>query len=403
MTDRAAIDTIKGYFYQFDYAIHALLSLPTDTDIITVEGIEDVDLKTATEETAIQCKYYAKTEYNHSVIGKPIRLMLNHFKEVKNGTKKKINYKLYGFFEAGQNKLSLPIDRDFLKTHFLTYTSKGTKYYHHTELSLNDKDLNEFLSYLTVDISALEYQAQLGKIFTLLIKCFKCSQFEAEHFYYNNCLKVIKDIAIENKISKRKITKSSFLTKINFKSILFNEWFIQYKGEAKLWTELKAQYFTNLNTSSFERFFIVEVPATDYVRSDLKELIFIISRKWSKLSSREPHPFCPYIYIHNISNTELLELKKEMQAEGFKFVDGFDFAGAAFSPKSIIQTANHSNGIKIKILNELNYIGQTIAEINKTKEIYQFFLTTSFFDHNNHSIKHVKIQVPKLTDIKKII
>jgi hypothetical protein len=123
MADRTAVDTIKGYFYQFDYAIHALLSLTTGTDTVTVEGIEDVDLKTATEETAVQCKYYAKTEHNHSVIGKPIRFMLNHFKEVKNGTKKKINYKFYGHFESGQNKLSLPINRDFLKTHFLTYTS----------------------------------------------------------------------------------------------------------------------------------------------------------------------------------------------------------------------------------------------------------------------------------------
>src|SRR4051794_491151 len=108
MADRTAIDTIKGYFYQFDYAIAKLLELSQDTDTIIVEGIEDVDINTATEETAIQCKYYAKTEYNHSVIAKPIKLMLNHYKEVTNGTKKKINYKLYGYFQSGQIKLTLP-------------------------------------------------------------------------------------------------------------------------------------------------------------------------------------------------------------------------------------------------------------------------------------------------------
>ena len=95
MIDRTAIDTIKGYFYQFDYAIIKLLELSIETDTIIVEGIEDVDINTATEETAIQCKYYANTEYNHSVIAKPIRLMLDHYKEVINGTKKRINYKLY--------------------------------------------------------------------------------------------------------------------------------------------------------------------------------------------------------------------------------------------------------------------------------------------------------------------
>ena len=90
MKDRTAIDTIKGYFYQLDFSIIKLLELVNDTDSIVVEGIEDVDINTATEETAIQCKYYAKTEYNHSVIAKPIRQLLDHYKEVLNGTKLRI-------------------------------------------------------------------------------------------------------------------------------------------------------------------------------------------------------------------------------------------------------------------------------------------------------------------------
>ncbi|UOU96998.1 DUF4297 domain-containing protein [Chryseobacterium daecheongense] len=124
MKERTAIDTIKGYFYQFDLAIVKLLELKKDAETIVIEGIEDIDINTATEETAIQCKYHAKKEYNHSVIAKPIRLMLDHYKEVREGTKKQINYKLYGYFESGQAKLTLPIDSTFLKKHFLTYTEK---------------------------------------------------------------------------------------------------------------------------------------------------------------------------------------------------------------------------------------------------------------------------------------
>jgi len=70
MMDRSATDTIKGYFYQFDYSIEQLLSLSNDTDEITVEGIEDIDIESSTESTAVQCKYYSKSEYNHSVISK---------------------------------------------------------------------------------------------------------------------------------------------------------------------------------------------------------------------------------------------------------------------------------------------------------------------------------------------
>jgi hypothetical protein len=96
MKDRAAIDTIKGYFYQFDYSIDQILGLPNDNDTIVIEGVEDIDVKTATDELAVQCKYYAKSEYNHSVIAEPVRQMLHHFSEVKKGKKAPMHYKLRG-------------------------------------------------------------------------------------------------------------------------------------------------------------------------------------------------------------------------------------------------------------------------------------------------------------------
>ena len=403
MADRTATDTIKGYFYQFDYAIAKLLELEKDTDKIVVEGVEDVDIDTATEKTAIQCKYYAKTEYNHSVIAKPIRLMLDHYKEVTNKTKRQINYILYGYFESGQEKLTLPIDLEFLKKHFLTYTEKTVKHYHHMELSLTDTQLNNFISLLKIDISALEYESQVSKISTLLMKQFSCNVFEAEHFFYNNALKVIKDIAVKVVKAERTISKFEFLEKINFKRVLFNEWFVTYKGKEELFKELRKQYFTNLNISPFERFFIIEVPITNYVRANLKELIFTISKKWSKLSNREPQPFCPYIYLHNILQQELLDLKKELLSEEFKFIDGFDFEGSEFNPKSISKSANNGNSIKLKILNRFEHIIPTISEISKTKEIYQFYNTTPFFTASYPDIMQVQIQFTQLTDIKRII
>lgn len=57
MADRFATDTIKGYFYQFDIAILKLLELGDEENEVTVEGVEDIDIKNATEEIAIQCKY----------------------------------------------------------------------------------------------------------------------------------------------------------------------------------------------------------------------------------------------------------------------------------------------------------------------------------------------------------
>ena len=88
---RDAIDTITGYYYQFDYYILQLLDLAGENDTVTIEGIEDVDILEENELTAIQCKYYDKTEYNHSIIAKPIRLMLRYY-VIGRPKKKKIYY-----------------------------------------------------------------------------------------------------------------------------------------------------------------------------------------------------------------------------------------------------------------------------------------------------------------------
>lgn len=404
MADRTAIDTIKGYFYQFDYSICQLLELQNGTDLITIEGIEDVDIKIASEETAIQCKYYSKTEYNHSVIAKPIRLMLNHYKLVLDGSKKQINYKLYGFYESGQEKLTLPINSTFLKENFLTFTKNKVKYYHYNDLKLTDKNLDDFIELLEIDIVALEYKIQISKIIKLLMKEFNCNEFESENFYYNNALKIIKDISVINgDVKNRQISKSDFLNKINYKKVLFNEWFIKYKGESKLFSDLRSQYFSDFNVSPFERFFLIEIPVKDYLRSDLKDLILTISLKWSKLSKREVKLFCPYIYLHNIPENELLEIKKEFHIEGINFTDGFDFYGADFSLKSITKIINKENPIRLRIIDKLNYLEPILNEISKTKEIYQFYFSKIFFNSIFPNIKQVNIQLSKINDLKKII
>ncbi|MEI6434426.1 MAG: DUF4297 family anti-phage-associated protein [Bacteroidota bacterium] len=403
MTDRTAIDTIKGYFYQFDFSILKILELPNDTDSVVIEGIEDLDIKTATEENAIQCKYYSKTEYNHSVISKPIRLMLSHYSEVKNDTKNRINYNLYGFYQSGQHKLTLPIDIDFLKNNFLTHTKDKVKYFHHEDLGLSDADLNDFLTLLTININALEYDTQLKQVFESLKLGFNCTDFEAEHFFYNNSLKVIKEIAIKGDVNDRRVRKLDFISRIDSKKILFNEWFIQFKGEKIFFADLRARYFSALNTSPFERFFLIEVSNLGYSRPELKELLFIISKKWSKISKREPKPFCPYVYIHNLPINELIELKREMYDEDFVIIDGFDFAGSAFSPKSIIRKADFTNQIKLKFVNELNHFSLIINEIKKVKYVFQFYLSNPFIELEQPSIKHTKIQIKKFIDIKEII
>ena len=44
-----------------------------------------------------------------------------------------------------------------------------------------------------------------------------------------------------------------------------------------------------------------------------------------------------------------------------------------------------------------------MGAISKTRRIYQFYLGSSYFDYDNPAVRHVKIQVERLSDVKSII
>ncbi|STR45148.1 DUF4297 family anti-phage-associated protein [Iodobacter fluviatilis] len=403
MKDRSAVDTIRGYFYQFDLSILSILRLINPDDSIEIECTEDIDIRTATELTATQCKYYAKTEYNHSVIKEAVMYMLSHFKEVKGGLKPKVKYAIRGHYASGQHKLDGGIDVKFLKDNFLTYTDKGKKHLHHDELNLNDTDLGEFLTLLTVDIQAEELDVQYRAVIRELETAFNCKEFSAEFYFYSNALAIIRELSIQPAPADRTITKKAFLKKLDTSGVLFNEWFVQRKGKKAYLAALRKEYFTELNISPFERFFLIETKPQMYMRDDLKELIHILSEKWSKLSKRDPAPFCPYIYIHGISDDELLALKKDLHVEEFKFIDGHDYQNADFNVHSIMQKASHDNGVRAKILNSIRNLEETLSAITKTRKVFQFHFGQSYFESTNPSVGFVKIQVELFSDIKAII
>lgn len=407
MNDRSAVDTIRGYFYQFDLSILSILSLPSPDDSIEIECVEDIDINSANEITAVQCKYYEKTEYNHSVVKDAVKYMVSHFKESLLGAKPSIRYLINGHYASGHEKLPETIDVKFLKENFLTYSqgkgdAKVTRY-HYSELDLSDADLEIFLTKFKINIKAESFENQYKKTLTSISAEFKSKPVSTEYFYYSNALAVIRDLSTKSDLKSRSITKKAFLERIDISSVLFSEWFLQIKGKKAHLAAIRTEHFAHLNTSPFERFFLIEVDNAPYVRADVKELIKVISRKWSKLKHNEPSPFCPYFYLHRLPDNELLELKKELRAEDFHIIDGHDFHGSDFNHQSITKTATHGNGIKAKILNSPSNISQVVDYVSKTRKIYQFYLGDRFFDYENPAVRHIKIQVERMSDIISII
>ena len=376
------------------------MSLENLDDTVCIEAIEDVDIHAQGKITAVQCKYYAKTEYNHSVIAPAIRLMLSHFKE-NPSTRNTLTYKLYGHFETGQRKLSSnSISIEFLKNKFLSYTKDGVKHKHHIELGLSDAELQQFVNHLYVDVNAAEFSTQEKEIITTLKSMFHCNLFEAEYYYYNNTLRVIKQLATEQDITKRSISKRNFLSAINQKQPLFESWYIEYRGLVEYCRAIKQEYFSQVNISPYARFFLIECDGRISVQQ-IKSLLLKISKNWSKLSKNEVRPFCPYVYLHGISEPEIIDIKRALQNDGIYFVDGYDFKGAGFSPKSIVRKPSAHNEIKLKFITEIHQIADVLNSISTTRIIYQFYLETPFYENNHYEVHAIKIQ--ETQNIEKMI
>ncbi|WP_206193525.1 hypothetical protein, partial [Neisseria mucosa] len=150
MSNRSADATILGYRYQFDYSIKQILEQTDNLSEIELEGLEDIDILTQDITHLHQCKYYSGTEYNPSVIKTAIISMFNHFQTNKDGN---FRYYLYGHFKKGADKFSNDIE--YLKNRILN-------------ISLNEDELKEFHSRLTINVNAEEFTQQEQSIIRLL-------------------------------------------------------------------------------------------------------------------------------------------------------------------------------------------------------------------------------------------
>lgn len=413
---RSAIHAIKGYFYQFDKTILELLQR-SDNDAIYIEGIEDIDLKTVDDNTAIQCKYYENTEYNSSVIAKPIRLMLKDFADRVFNSKESYKYTLYGFYFKGHDKLTLPLTVEYLKDNFLIYHEYEKKDKEddkkrikktietHIELGLNDQHLSDFISLLTIDINAPSYDEQINEVLNKIKGIYSCSAFEAEFYYYNNAISLIKKYSTMKGEENRKILPVDFKNQIDNKNILFDIWFSIFKSEISYCEELRAKYFPPvMNTNNFDRFFIIE--NNNYRIHEVVELVAIILKRWSVTSihkKQQEDRFCPYFYIHGMSSSDLSELKLALKTSGYPPMDGYDYFGASFNCESLMRDINDISYYKIRFVNDISFIDDVLLRSTKAKEVYQFYVNEPFYHYESKQAKVVKIQVKSLDMCKRIL
>ena len=379
---RAAISTIKGYFYQFDKSILEILEQSNETDMVTIEGVEDIDIENSDERNFIQCKYYEKTDFDNSIIRKPIQLMFRHYLENRTDPKdKNFTYRLYGYYNKGHEKL-LELTTENLRTYFLdfskygvidesgnsNYQIKNKKGEVIFEETVEDDDIEDFKNHLFIDIKADSYENQIEKIKSKIQNDLSDYSEEDIELIYFNALKIIKDLACEHNIEKRQISKKEFWDRIKTKNYYFERWMselLEWKNYKKI---IHKKYFPRVsNLSPAHRFFLLDCQGESV--NNVKNVISEISRKYSRLI----HQFSPYVYLYNTLNVDFVtELKEKLYEDGCFFKDGFPFKNSKFRFQEMLIKPDKFNGISVRILEHpinLSIVLQKLVEVERVDQL----------------------------------
>lgn len=391
--DRSASPTIKGYYYQFDLTIKHALSLARDDDYIIAEGIEDIDIYTASEASAIQCKYHTDISYIPSKIRKPIMLMLSHYV----GTDVDIKYTLYAHFEDYRDEIFLSLED--LKN-ILTYTEKKVEKCFYRDNNIDDETLVGFLENFNFKLGE-EFFQQKQRVIALIMSQFGCTNFVADKLYYNNALRFIIDKSKEDDVLDRNFTKAQFIQAIDIKKALYSEWYIAAKGKQTYLRELKGTLFTSncMKSRTRKRFIVLghELLLGGDQQMPLSEFVMSLANSYYTVNSSHRDTL-PIVVIVDCNEQEMHSLKSALIGNGLRYEDGMEhvqFSASFFNEKPVINIGSRSNRIsrssaRIKLL-RLETLQDNIINITPPNVLLNFsHEAPPVWDNQSYQVHDIK-------------
>lgn len=377
---------IKGFKYQFDRSIIEIFNNPSK--LVRIEQLQDYEF----DNYFVQVKYH-DTDYTAAQqkqkIKKPLLQLLDQHKVEKS---KKFILFIYLRGVSPSNKTFSVSELDSIlgnkKANYCIY--EKTSFVQNFTLIHAQDFVNQ-------------YNEVIGEIRTEYSK-----SIEEAQLYYSIISSYLLDIVTKNEPSKKNLRTCSKgeLDKLisEGKKIVFKSAFNDVLTAEKRVKLLHNQFFkSQLNKEPHERFFVVEIDNLTNI-SVIKELVLTIKNKWSKNKTKtipESDRFVPYILLQGIEPQKLIELKADLQKDGYNICDGYDFFNAPFNLTSLKVKPTFENKLFFKFINEASELDQIINQLDRTGEVYQFYLEKPL--SISFTQKHLKFQVQKINEIKNII
>jgi hypothetical protein len=355
MSSRSAEATIKGYYYQFDTSILKLLELVNGDDKIYLERIEDVDIETATEFTAVQCKYLSKPRFINSAVREPIELMIRHFVSSKTPN---LNYILYAHFTEETGGDTVVIDLDRLKE-ILTYTEKKVEKALHIDCGISDAKLSAFLNKFKF-VFGDDFNVQQSTVIKKIQDMVNCDEFEADSLHYNNALRLIIDKSCLVNANERYITRKEFYDRMHLSIKLFNNWYVRLRSKKEHLLKIRKIFHSSkADLVSKSKLIIIGKEILSSDNSELPICVFIenLIYKFYRLKQcfRDAKPLT---VVLETTKEEMNKIKKCLAASGHLYNDGYEdvhFNVSVFNTSPVINlTANtariHKSSFVVKLV-----------------------------------------------------
>lgn len=424
---RVADSTIKGFMYQFNLTLFNLLSSQPGEHVVVEGIIEDIDIISSSNTTAIQCKYHEQQEvFSLSSIYKPVLQMLKTFTEKPNLD---IKFVLYAYFPSLQ-KGEYPITADnlitILSTQNLDYisnyitvikpstdpdiinivnksnktkTDKELLKEHYVNNCLPTKcDLNKFLSdnfKFIIGESYNELEIEVKK----LLEKEGFSTEDVTDIFYPNSIHHIASLSIESSPSTRQILKVDFVSELNSsKKTAISRWTKELTNYKKLLKIRQSQLSYNLNINNRRRYFIINSTKIESFNDNI--VIFLkqyVDTYCHKAKLHDPALFC----FQNLSLDAMHDIAARLYTKSIEVQTGYKgnyFFKEAFicSPERKI----NENWIQFKIRICIES-PEILCILNENKPDDLFIISNSI--NEQLSIKDTNLEVIEIETFNELL
>ena len=406
---REATATIRGYIYQFDASILAVLAA-TDGQDVTVEGVEDFDILSSDTDTYGQVKYYEAQKLTDSTLRDAIMPMIEGFLRYPTDVRNRKRYILYGHFkqaaEVAPRILLADLQRILIQRPYKIDDATGEKTRTvvdlQSKLGASDQDLVAFCNQFTVKLSEPFDEHRL-RVITELRMALGVTKIEAESFSYPSALSAMAALSSARIKVDRTTTRKAFLQHIRPKVALYSAWALRMEGEAAYCKKIRELHFARLNIDSHDRFFVISLPDTDGI-GEFHSLVQHIIGRWSshKVNAKpDRERYAPIFFLPGLDPQNLAQLKLCLVNDGHRISDGYAFNGAPFTTEHLMLPQTRQYPVSARFVMDQDQFAAALGASKRGRLIIQLYAGEP--DTFDPAIQQIMVPITAASMARKIV